>query len=85
MIGSLLLLPEQCEPFDEFIAMVKNTQAEIEDPRALEYYGRGYMSDGIIENHGYILEELLYPLIDRCNPHKLDMVVTKFHIEVQLK
>lgn len=85
MIGALLLLPEQCEPFDEFVAMVKCTQAEMEDPRAVEYFGRGYMLDEVIDHHGYILEELLYPLIDRCNPNKLDMVVTKFHIEVQLK
>lgn len=85
MIGTLLLLPEQCEPFDEFTAMLKNTQVEIEDPRAVEYYGRGYTLGNLVENHGFILEELLYPLIDRCNPNRLEVVVTKFHIEVQLR
>ena len=85
MVGALVLLPEQCEPFCEFLAIVKHTQEELHNPRAMEYYGRGVFTKDLVENHSYVLEELLYPLIDKCNPSQLYVVVTPFHVEVQLK
>lgn len=85
MLGRLLLLPEQCEPMDEFLAVVRQAQHELENPRAMEYYGRGEFANRVVDQHEYITEELLYPLIERCNPNQLDVVVTPYHIEVRLR
>lgn len=84
MMGTLLLLHEQCEPLDEFMAIIKCTQSEIENQRATQFMGRGYLTQDIAVNHGYILEELLYPIIDKCNPNSLYMVVKPFHVEIIL-
>lgn len=85
MVGRLLLLREQCEPFDEFLELVKQTQYELQDPRTSEYLGRGHLVEDIVEHHGYMLEELLYPLIDKCNPVELFVVVDDYHIEVAMR
>ena len=85
MIGTLLLLPEQCEPLDEFMAIMQCTQAEIENQRATQFMGRGYLTQEITDNHGFILEELIYPILDKCNPNNLYVVFQPFHIEVRFR
>lgn len=85
MTVTLLLLQEQCDPIEEFMAVIYNTKNEVENTRATEYLGRGIMSEDILDNHHYIIEELLYPLIDKYNPIQLYVEITKFHIAIMLK
>lgn len=84
MSGLILLLQEQCEPLDEFMAMVHAVQNELENARAIQYIGRGLLTEDFSINHGFILDELLYPMIDKCNPSQLYVKVNAFHIEIRL-
>ena len=84
MLVRLLLLHEQCEPMDEFISVMHYINREIENTRATEAFGQGYLYSDIIDDHHYILEHMLYPLMETCNPNQLYVRDCKTHIEVSM-
>lgn len=85
MVGMLLFLPEQCEPMDEFMTLMNYAAQEIQDSRMTEYLGRGGLGQEVLEHHQFILEEMLYPMIDQCNPIQLYVEFTKYHVEIRLR
>jgi hypothetical protein len=84
MVKMLLLLHEQCEPIDEFMAIMRYVNCEIENYRGTEAFGQGYLYSDIIDNHHYVLEHMLYPLMEECNPNQLYVRDCKTHIEVSM-
>lgn len=84
MVTRLLLLHEQCEPMGEFMAIMNYINREIENQRATEAFGQGHLYDDIIDDHHYVLEHMLYPLMLTCNPNQLYVRDCKTHIEVSM-
>lgn len=80
MKNGLLLLPEQAHPLDELITMVRFTQQELENPRITEYLGRGFIAADLSEYHHDLFEQWLYPLMDMCSPHRIDIEVNKHYV-----
>lgn len=84
MLATLLLLPEQCEPMDEFISVMSCVNDEIENSRATEAFGSGYLYSEFLEEHHYILDNLLYPLMHATTPNRLNVRVHPFYIAIEL-
>lgn len=85
MKGTILLLPEQCEPMDEFHAVMRYTKWEMENFRGVDIYGQGFMSEDILDKHRYLLEEVLYPLVDECNGNDLNVKIGTHLVEITVK
>lgn len=84
MLATLFLLPEQCEPMDEFMTVMHYVNQEIENRRATEAFGTGYLYNDILEEHCFILEELLYPLLAATDPNQLKVRHHPLYIAVEL-